>query len=271
MGIGHVTRNLSVVLIALLVAFLGVAVESPSAQTAPGQHHAKMKLLRADVKDGRLDMLVSVTGRATGELKLAYHANGQRRTYTPENVGARQEGEKQIRIVRRLEGAQKGGRTGIVTITYPGNEVVYPDSIRSRAANGRSRLRVDVIRILDFLRDGSQGFRMGIGGYIDDDVRGDVRLRIAYRRQDGSFAHWHHQLRIGKCDNYDPWHWCGDPEIPAEVRHDREAYLTVQFTGDFDAPGGPYRGEQFGVGLRNVDGGCWFGGSYVEARRRCMA
>ena len=40
-----------------------------------------------------------------------------------------------------------------------------------------------------------------------------------------------------------------DDQLPAAVAVDPNAYLTIQFAGTANAPGGPYRGEQLGKSL----------------------
>jgi len=193
---------------------------------------AKLKLERASIHEGRLDVLLSITGRATGPIELEYRAAGRRSAYTVD-AGPPRVGEKHVRIVRRLEGAQRSRRTGIVAVAYRGDARVQPDGLRSRAANERSLLR----RTLLSFADG----RLRVSGTLDADVSGAVALRARYTRADGTLATWRHDapVREGR--------WSADVRAPAAVAADPEAYLSIAFTGDLNARGGPYRGEQDGT------------------------
>ncbi len=201
---------------------------------------AKLKVKRASVRGGKLDVLLGVTGRATGDLEIGYQAGGQRSAFKVA-VGPAQEGEKLVRIQQPLVGNQRRVRTGIMTATYRGNDAVYPDSLRSRAANGLSRLRTTQLSF--------GASRLRIQGTLEPRVRGVVRLRVIYARADGSAGFWRRQVRVAN------GRWAVDEVLPPDVAADPEAYLTTQFTGDSYAPGGPFRGEQDGKGLANLSAG----------------
>ncbi|MCP9491666.1 MAG: CAP domain-containing protein [Solirubrobacteraceae bacterium MAG38_C4-C5] len=205
-------------------------------QTQP-RFPAKLKVERASIRGGVLDALLSVTGRATGEITVDYQAAGRFTRYTVD-VGPAQVGEKQVRLVRELEGAQRRRSTGILNIGYDGNGETKPDVVRVRAANGRSRLTRETLTFADG--------RLRVTGAIDDDVAGIVRLRATYLAADGSAGVWEGRAPVlgGR--------WSVDSQLPAAVAADPNAYLTIQFTGDLNAPGGPYRGEQDGKGLGNL-------------------
>jgi hypothetical protein len=83
--------------------------------------------------------------------------------------------------------------------------------------------------------------RLRVSGTLDADVSGAVALRARYTRADGTLATWRHDapVREGR--------WSADVRAPAAVAADPEAYLSIAFTGDLNARGGPYRGEQDGT------------------------
>ena len=72
-----------------------------------------------------------------------------------------------------------------------------------------------------------------------------VRLRASYVASDGSLATWTGSAAVSR------GRWSLDQLLPAAAASDPNAYLTIQFTGDRTAAGGPYRGEQIGKGLGN--------------------
>lgn len=63
---------------------------------------------------------------------------------------------------------------------------------------------------------------------------------------DGSTSTWTGRALIGI------GRWSLDEELPPAVVSDPDAYLTMQFTGQKDGKGGPYRGEQDGKRLRTL-------------------
>lgn len=205
-------------------------------QTQP-RFPAKLKVERASIRGGVLDALFSVTGRATGELTIDYQAAGKFTRYTVD-VGPAQEGEKLVSLVRELDADQRRRSSGILNIAFGGNAAAKPDEVRVRAANGPSRLARESLSF-------AQG-RLQVAGTIDDDVSGIVRLRATYLAADGSAGMWEGRAQV------DDGRWSADAQLPAGASADPNAYLTMQFTGDLDAPGGPYRGEQDGKSLGNL-------------------
>ena len=171
-----------------------------------------------------------MTGRATGTLRVRLEAGGK--TTFNVDLGAASAKEKTVRIRRPLTAALRGRNTGILSVSYAGNSRVQPDSLRARAANGRSNLRVEDLTF-------ASG-RLKISGTINPRVDGNVRLRVTYTRSNGSFASFKHSARIRN------GRWSADKQLPLEAVADPEAYLTTQYTGDRNAAGGPYRGEQQG-------------------------
>ncbi|MEJ7798418.1 MAG: hypothetical protein WKF42_07960, partial [Solirubrobacteraceae bacterium] len=178
-----------------------------------------------------------ITGLATGSVEVQYEAAGRRSTFT---VGLKpaQAGEKHIKIDRALPAAQRRARTGILTVTYRGDDAVRSDTLRSRAANGRSSLRRTLLSFADA--------RLVVRGTLNDGLEGVVRLRVTYTRADGTVATWDGHARVSD------GRWSADQQLPEEAAADPNAYLTVQFTGSATARGGPYRGEQLGKSVGNL-------------------
>jgi hypothetical protein len=198
---------------------------------------AKLKVLRASIRGGRLDALLGVTGLATGSMRVDYLAGGERTVFTVA-LDPAQEGEKHVKILHTLRGAQRRAHSGIMTVTYRGDGTVRSDGVRSRAANRHSALRRTRLTFRDA--------RLVVGGTLKEAVGGVVRLRVAYTRANGTLATWDGRARVHE------GRWAADERLPSTAAADPMAYLTIQFTGDIDATGGPYRGEQLGKGLGNL-------------------
>ena len=182
---------------------------------------AKLKLRRAGVHRGRLDVLALITRSAHGEVAVAYRAQGRTvRFDAPIEHG-------RIRFVRRLPQTQRRG-SGIVTLRWRGSASVRPARLRLRAATQRAGLRREATEL-------SEG-RLHAEGSISPRARGVIRLTLAYGRRDAVFSA---RIRGG--------HWRIVAPVPAAAR--AGGYLGIQFTGYRGARGGAMRGEQDGVAL----------------------
>ena len=198
---------------------------------------AKLKVLRASIRDGKLDALFSITGRATGSITVDYQAAEAFNRYRAD-VGAAREGEKRVRLVRPLNARQRKLPTGIINAGFAGNATTQADSLRLRAANGASRLVRDRLSF--------SGGRLEVGGTINRNVSGVVRLRVTYLDAHGSLGEWTGRTTVTGGA------WNLAEALPPAAAADPNAYLTTQFTGDKDAAGGPYRGEQDGKSIGNL-------------------
>ena len=85
-------------------------------------------------------------------------------------------------------------------------------------------------------------------GTLKRGIGGVVRLRVTYAQPDGTLVAWIQNVRVANS------RWSTDQQLAPEAAADPNAYLTIQFTGNATAGGGPYRGEQLGKGLANLDG-----------------
>jgi hypothetical protein len=192
------------------------------APPASSRFPAKLKVRRARVDDGRLDLLLRITGRADGRVKIAYRASGETFDFT-----ARIE-DGTIRVDRRIPADQRDIDTGIVTIEYAGNDRVRPTEVHLRAADQRAELERGELSI----EDG----RLRAEGRIAGRARGLVRLRLGYEDERGEAAFWYGRARI------EDGRWRVSAQLPATARGG--GYLTIAFTGYLRARGGAMRGEQ---------------------------
>lgn len=234
---------LAVVLISVAAPGIGALIARPVwaasllNEAAERVHFpAKLKVLRASVRNGRLEALLSITGRATGAITIDYQAAGQfQRTFSA--VGPPQEGEKLVRVSEPLPARQRAVQTGIINAAFAGDATTQSDSARLRAANSRSGLTLGLLTFADG--------RLSVSGSIDSRLSGIVRLRVSYLDSDGSAGVWTGRAAVTRGA------WGLDEKLPVAASADANAYLSMQFTGKKTAPGGPYRGEQLGKSLGN--------------------
>lgn len=199
---------------------------------------AKLKVLGSSLRAGQVEALFSITGRATGSLTVDLQAAGRFRRYFVD-LGPARAGEKSVRLQGPLAPAQRGRTSAILNVAYAGNDETRSDSLRLRAAAGKSRLTPSSVTF-------AQG-RLRAAGTVDARLRGVVRLRVTYQELDGAAATWTGRapIRAGR--------WALDAQLPPQAAQDLNAYLTIQFTGHAGARGGPYRGEQTGRGLLGLE------------------
>jgi len=144
---------------------------------------AKLQVLRAQVRRGRLDVLAQITARATGTIRMSFRSGGR----TTQFDAAISSGGR-IQVDRLLPAVQRRRTTGILTIVYGGNARVRPDDVRLRAASGKALLTRDVARI--------NSRRLEVSGTISRRARGVVRLRLAYVEADGDITELSYRARI---------------------------------------------------------------------------
>ena len=185
---------------------------------------AKLKVRRAGLRDGRLDVLARLTRGARGDVAVAYRARGRTVRFRAPIENGR------IRFAHRLPRAQRRG-SGIVTLSWRGSETARPATVRLRAAAQPARLRRQSVSL--------QHGRLRVSGRISSRARGVVRLRLAFvdggAIQDRAFS-----------AAIDDGRWQLSAPVPAAAR---DGYLSVQFTGYRGARGGPMRGEQDGAAV----------------------
>ncbi|HEV2753868.1 MAG TPA: S8 family serine peptidase, partial [Solirubrobacteraceae bacterium] len=155
---------------------VSTAAPVPPAPTSMGiasrevLHPAKLEVVRSGVLPDRraLDVLAPITSRASGTVNVDFHAAG-RHTRFAARIDPR---AGSVRFQRNLPRAQADARTGILTLTYPGNARTRGQEVRLRAAPGRARL--DAAR--PTLRDG----RLRARGTIARRARGVTRVQLSW-------------------------------------------------------------------------------------------
>lgn len=210
-----------------------VPVPAPAAKLP-----AKLKVLRAGVDDGVLDMLVEITSNAKvsgATLAFEYESSGRITKFTVPVASTAsaarwapraRAAEELIQIRKTLPSTQPKD-TGIVEIAYAGNATVAPDEVRVRAADGKALL----VRKNATLTGG----RLKVDGTISKDARGVVRVRLDYDKSDGSagFLYWNATISSGS--------WKVDQALTGDAA--KGGYVSIQFTG-YEKAG--MRGEQTG-------------------------
>ena len=197
-------------------------------------HPAKMRVLRARVsrKDRRLDVLAPITSRAGGDVAVTFHADNRKDTFD-EDVTDANSALDVIRVSKRITRGQARLGTGIVNITYLGDEDTRPEFVRLRAASQRAELDVEEISLI--------GDRLSAKGSVTDRANGVVRFRFSYVDPDGTPNV--HEARA-KIKNNGDWKLNKD-QVPAQLAR-CGGYLSIQFTGYFPQR---IRGEQLAYQL----------------------
>jgi YVTN family beta-propeller protein len=180
----------------------------PAAARQKPRAHAKLRILRARVRGGGLDLRLGISARATGRVRAIYRSAGKRKRLwlrIPERGAA-----PRTWTVRPKVGG--GKRTGIVTLRYPGSARVRPDALRARVAPRRARLR----RLLSTIAaDGTVEVR----GTVSRTVPGVVRIRFDPDDESRSL-HYRARIRRGR--------WALRALLPSTVR---AGQLSSQYTG----------------------------------------
>ena len=177
------------------------------AQRAP-RAHAKLRLLRARVRGGKLDMRLGITARATGRVRAVYRSAGKTRRFA---LKIPRSGRKpRTWTVRRKLSTRK--RTGIVTLRYAGSARVRPDALRARVASGRAKLRQFLATVRD---DGT----LDVRGSTARRVPGVVRLRLD-PDDESSSLHYRARIRRGR--------WSLRALLPSKAEGGQ---LSIQYTG----------------------------------------
>lgn len=172
---------------------------------------AKLQVLRAGVRGGKLDVFARITERATGDVEVSYESSGK----TTRFMAAINSGT--IRIARGLPSSQRSKSTGILSMTYDGNDRVQSDEVRLRAASGKALLKREA-SIID-----SAG-RLRVSGTISKRARGVVRLRLGYSGTDEAVQFLEYTTMI------DDGRWSLTKGLPSEVAK-AGGQLSIQYTG----------------------------------------
>ncbi len=195
---------------------------------------AKLKVRRAGIDDGVLDLLVEITSAAAtsgAKLELDYESSGRHTKFSvPITTTTKASGGEALISIRKKLPSTQPKDTGIVEIAYAGNGAVAPDEVRLRAAEAQALL----VRSSSSLTGG----RLRAAGTISSRARGVVRLRFGYTEPDGTaaFQSFNVDVKNGR--------WSVDRTLTGAAANG--GYLSIQFTG-YEAAG--MRGEQTGKQL----------------------
>lgn len=195
----------------------------PPAKVVP--QPAKIQVRRAQIVKGRLDALLQITSRATGTLRIAYTSSGRTTRFDISLGGASSSAkaraaERQILIDRKLPSSQSRKSTGILNITYAGNERVRPDEVRLRAATGKALLK----RTTTSLKNGT----LKLAGTISSKAVGVVRIRLSYLDKDDEAKLLKYRARI-KRSRKGASTWSLNQKLPSAAAAGGQA--DIQFTG----------------------------------------
>lgn len=206
------------------------AAPAPVTAKAP----AKLKVRRAGIDDGVLDLLVEITSAAAtsgAKLEVDYESSGRHTKFSvPITTATKASGGEALITIRKKLPATQPKDTGIVEIAYAGNSAVAPDEVRLRAA--------DVQALLVRSSSSLTGGRLRATGTISSKARGVVRLRFGYTEPNGTaaFQSFNADVKNGR--------WSVDRTLTGAAANG--GYLSIQFTG-YEAAG--MRGEQTGKQL----------------------
>ncbi len=135
---------------------------------------SKLAVRRAGVRRGarRLDVVASITRRASGGVRVRFVAGGRtiRFTTSVQRPTGRRVGR--IRFSHKLTAAQARVGEGLFTMVYRGDPDTRPRSVRLRAAPKPARLRLARPRIV-------RG-RLRTSGTVSRQARGVVRVQLEY-------------------------------------------------------------------------------------------
>jgi hypothetical protein len=161
-----------------------------------------------------------LTSRAFGEeVDVAFRAAGRTEEFKTE-VTSGDAAFDRIRFRRGIPSEQARLGTGILTLSFAGNEVTRPQEVRLRAARNRADLEVGEISL--------QGDRLSASGEIASRARGVVRLELSYLDVQGRAQVFRTNVEI------DDGEWSvDDVQVPAEIASNG-AYVSVLFTGYFE-------------------------------------
>jgi hypothetical protein len=198
------------------------------AQRRRARRPAKLRLLGARVRGGRLVGRVGMTSRASGRLRATYVSSGRRTRFSLRIPRARRGRPLTWTARHQLPAAQRARRTGILVLRYAGNSRVRPDRLRARVANRRARLRRTRSAI-----DGNGALE--VGGTVSLRARGIVRVRMDWVDDAGSDVNvlsYRARIRGGR--------WALREQLPAKAAR-AGGQLSIQYTGHY---GRRIRGEQ---------------------------
>ncbi|MBA2347993.1 MAG: hypothetical protein H0V81_06845, partial [Solirubrobacterales bacterium] len=174
--------------------------------------------------DRKLDVLASLTSRASGSVGVTYVSNG---TVTKFSVKI-DPLTRNLKFTKTLSARASKLRSGIITFIYNGDEDTFSDNVRVRAANRPARLKRQVAKL-------DNAGNLTVSGTLSSRARGVVRIRLDYpfsSTTNTTSLFYNVRIRNGK--------WSLKRKLPAAAAA-VGGQLSIQFTGYLPAK---MRGEQ---------------------------
>nr|MBA3328086.1 hypothetical protein [Solirubrobacterales bacterium] len=185
----------------------GPPAPSPPAAQAPPQNAgaarfpSKLELQRSSVSGGRLNVLAPITRRASGTARVAFEAGGRTTRFGQKVDSTR----GRLSFERPLAAQQSRRGTGILTISYPGDDDTRAQEVRLRAGPNASGLRTVARPKID-------GGRLRARGTTARGARGVVRVSIDWDAADGTTR------TLERTASIENGAWSLSSPLPADVR-----------------------------------------------------
>ncbi|MGI8729697.1 MAG: hypothetical protein ACR2LK_06835 [Solirubrobacteraceae bacterium] len=185
---------------------------------------AKLQVFRATVTSRKLDVLASLTSRASGSVAVTYVSNG---TTTKFSVNI-DPATRNLKFTKKPSAKASKLRSGIITFIYNVDNDTFADNVRVRAANRLALLKREVAKL-------DKSGNLAVSGTVSPLARGVVRIRLDYPFSSTSTTtSLFYNVKITNGT------WQLKQKLPAQARK-VGGELSIQFTG-YNPAG--MRGEQ---------------------------
>lgn len=162
---------------------------APPATRRVGRFASKLQVERATVrrKERRLDVLAPITARASGKVGVKLQADGRTVDLGGVAIDSRR---GRVRFAKKLDAGQARQGSGILQLTYGGDEDSQGQEVRLRAAPRKASLDAD--------RPKLQNGKVTAAGTISKQARGVVRVQLVYENAAGETETIELKAKIGK-------------------------------------------------------------------------